>query len=611
MAIPNRAIRVDDSTSNHLPNDSESYEIIQNPQKKLEVTMHWQDICFKAGNLEILKGVTGISRPRELTAIMGSSGSGKTSLLSILSNQIFPNKKNLITGTVRLNEKLIKDVDFQSYVKYVMQQDIVLPTLTPRESLTFAARLKVGGTAESINDLVDEILEKLKISNVSDNLIGNEQIKGISGGEKKRLCIGIEMISDPPVIILDEPTSGLDSYTAKIIIALLKETASEGKTILMTIHQPSEDIYEMIDSLILMASGNFIYQGPQIQARVHFDNLGFVCHEHTPPPDHFMRILHIKNTKNLSKDEEKRINLFITSYKSTENNIDFSYSSKPIPYFQSNFKPSLFEVFSICLKRSFMNARRNPMLFAVKIVQAIFMGTILALLFRDLGYGRTQVVNRKGLLYFITTNIVMTGALANCLTFPIERPIMIKDYKEGLYGVVPYFLSKIIAELPMIILITLLYSLICYFATDLNLESADKFFTFYGILFLLSLSGMSIGNFSGSISVDFEAATVFSPVFSAPFMLFGGFFSNTNSLSVAFEWIKYISPFSQGYEAFILNEFEGLPYDKEDFKDASPIEELGFSGEIWHKCGILLLIILVECVLALISLKILAEKAKR
>ena len=597
--------------SNNNRVDSESYEIVQTPYNAQEVTLYWEDIRFQAGKQEILKGVTGICRPREVTAIMGSSGSGKTSLLSILSNQIFPNKKNIISGTIKLNDKSIKEVDFVSYVKYVMQQDILLPTLTPRESLTFAARLKVGGSAHHMSQLVEDLLEKLKISNVSENLIGNEYIKGLSGGEKKRLCIGMEMISDPPVLILDEPTSGLDSFTAKLVIALLKSSANEGKTILMTIHQPSQDIYEMIDTLILMASGHFIYQGPQIDARAHFDNLGYVCKERTPPPDHFMRILHIKNTHKLNEDEEVRINLFISTYNSKASQLDLKHLSKEIPYSVSAYKPSVPRVFKICLERSFHNARRNPMLFGVKMMQAVVMGTILALLFRDLGYGRTQVANRKGLLFFITVNTAMFGVIGNSLTFPVERPIMIKDYKEGLYGVVPYFFSKFVAELPVVFLFTLVYSLLSYFATDLNLETGDKYFSFFGILFLTHLSGMCIGNFAGAISPNFEAASVFGSVFAAPLMLFGGFFSNSDSLSTAFEWVKYISPFSRSYEAFILNEFEDLPYDKDDFKDASPIDELGFAGEIWEKCGELLLIILGSCLLSLISMKILAKREKR
>lgn len=597
-------------TSHQNRYDSGSFEIISDPSDQ-EVSLIWTDIKYQAGDLEILKGVSGISRPREVTAIMGTSGSGKTTLLSILSNQIFPNRKNKISGTVKLNDKLTNELDFMSYVKYVMQEDILLPTLSPRETLTFSARLKVGGSSESICNLVDNMLEKLKISEVSDNLIGNEIIKGISGGEKRRLCIGLELISDPSVVILDEPTSGLDSYTAKLVVSLLKHLASEGKTILLTIHQPSEEIFEMIDTLILMARGSFVYQGPAEEARNHFDGLGFVCGDHTPPPDHFMRILHIKNTKSLTADEEKRLETFISSYQELQLKLNFAFNGLSPVYSICEFKPSLKEVFAICLKRSFLNAKRNPMLFAVKVVQALVMGTILSLLFRDLGYSRTQVQNRRGMLFYITINTGMFGVMANTITFPVERPVMIKEYKENLYSIFPYFMSKFIAELPMVLTFTFIYSTMIYFSTDLNLKSASHFFNFFGILFLVHLCGLSLGNFAGAVSSNFEAATMMGPTLVGPLVLFGGFFSNTNSLSTAFDWIKFISPFSRGYEAFVINEFRDLDYDRKDYNGTTPLSELGFSGEIWHKCGAMIIIVVGASVLALTAMKILAEKAKR
>lgn len=585
--------------------DSESYEIIPTGQP-LEAYLDWKDIVFKASGVEILKGVTGQARPKEILAIMGSSGSGKTSLLSILSNQIFPNRKNIISGSVTLNGVLIKTINYQTFTKYVMQQDILLPTLTPRESLRFAARLKVGGSAKEVQEKVEEVLSNLKLLKAADNIIGNEFIKGLSGGEKKRLSIGLEMIANPLVLILDEPTSGLDSYTSKIVIGLLKAAANSGKTIIMTIHQPSEEIYEMIDRLILMVSGHFVYQGLAKDAKGHFDNLGYVCGERSPPPDHFMRILHLKNSREPTKEEKEKVDLFIGAYSTQESKIDYIQKFDKLPNTLTNFQAGLFETIKICLKKSFLNSSRNPMLFQVKIMQAITIGTILALLFRDLGYGRTQVENRKGLLFFITVNVVMFGAIANCVTFPVERPLFLKDYKEKLYGVVPYYLSKLVAELPVVFLFTFFYSVISYFATDLNVETADHFFVFFGILFLAHLGGIGIGNFAGSVSMNYDAANVFGPTFSAPLMFFGGFFSKSSSLTTAFEWVQYISPFSQAYEAFIINEFTDLPIDENDFQDGGPIEDLGFDGEIWEKVGNLLLIILGCILLTLTSLKIIA-----
>jgi ATP-binding cassette subfamily G (WHITE) protein 1 len=583
-------------------NDSGSYELAQTNKSTYEVSLSWKDVKFSFKNTQILKGVSGQANPKELLAIMGSSGCGKTSLLSILSDQLFPNNEIQISGTVQINTQSIKTLKYQSYCRYVNQQDILLSTLTPRESLYFAAKFKVEGTPFQINERVRKFLEKLNLVKAADNLVGSEMRKGLSGGEKKRLCIGMEMISDPVILILDEPTSGLDSHMAKMVIALLKEEAMNGKTVIMTIHQPGQDIFEMIDKLILMIAGHFIYQGPRSSALDYIQKLGFTCPPKTQAPDFFMRILHLKNRNSLTPEESETIEKLVSNYNSNEKTQD--PLSPMLPYSLNEFEPGLLYSISLLVRRSFLNAKRNPLLFRVKIGQALVMGTILSLLFRDLGYGWRQVNNRVSLLFFLTVNTIMFGVLANCGSFTLERPMFLKDYKEGLYGVIAYYYSKFIAELPTVILFTLIYSLIVYFSCDLNRESAKHYFIFLGIQMLAHICGMTIGNFAGSIAPSFGIASFIGTSSSVPLLLFAGYLSNTNSLTVAFEWVKYISPFSRVFEGFVLNEFDGLD------TDFSPVDRLDFTGEVWHKVGNLILIILGSMIMALSALKIKAERSK-
>lgn len=584
-------------------NNSCSYELVFSDQSSQpSVHLSWSNISYTVKDTKILNSVSGHANPNQILAIMGSSGSGKTSLLSILSHQLFPSKEVQISGTVELNGQNINTIKYQTYCRYVTQQDILLPTLTPRESLLFAARLKVKGSLKSHNEKVNKLLEKLNIVKCADNIIGNEYIKGLSGGEKKRLCIGMEMISDPLVLILDEPTSGLDSFTAKLIIKLLKEDAATGKTVIMTIHQPGQEIYENFDQLILMMAGYFVYQGPRAKAQKYFDSLGYVCPSNTRPQDHFMRILHLKNSRSLNEEDIEKLEKLKSHYKDPENP---TFQQNPLPYSMNDYRPGILSSILILLRRCFLNAKRNPGLFRIKIGQAIIIGTILSLIFRDLGYSYVQVKNRVGLLFFVTVNTVMFGALANSTTFPAERPMFLKDYKEGLYGVIPYYYSKFFAELPVVILFSLLYSLIMYFSCDLNIESPKHYFIFLGTIALLHISGMTIGNLAGSIAPTFGTASFLASTMAVPWLLFGGYLSNTNSLTTAFGWVKYISPFSRGFEALILNEFDGL--DVEEGIDAP--DSLGFYGEIWHRIGQLLLIIFVYMCLAITSLKIKAVRA--
>ena len=193
---------------------------------------------------------------------MGTSGSGKTSLLNLLSGRITAQPHLEIFGEINLNHIPIDTFNSNHYIKYVTQEDYLFSTQTVRESLTFAARLKVPNiTYAEIMNRVDLIINALKLEKVSDNIIGSLSTKGLSGGEKKRLSIGNELISNPSVLILDEPTSGLDSSTAELVVDLLKEQAKIGKTIVFTIHQPGFKIFNVFDRLILMSEGEFVYQG--------------------------------------------------------------------------------------------------------------------------------------------------------------------------------------------------------------------------------------------------------------------------------------------------------------------------------------------------------------
>ena len=468
---------------------------------------------------------------------MGSSGSGKTSLLSLISNQIIPQSNTQISGRVEVNQVDIKTFDFSSYASYVMQQDILMPTLTVKEALIFAATLKLKGSKHFIESRVDSIMKDLKLTKIADSIIGNELIKGISGGEKKRVCIGIELISEPQILILDEPTSGLDSFTAELVIDLLKSQAKKGKTIVLTIHQPSSSIYKSFDRLILLVEGNTIYQGAAQDSVKYFTSLGYECPESTNPPDYYMRIMHIINRHNLTDDEIKKLDLFYSSYKTIEKSALSEINSKvssPIDTSKKSHKAGFFLEFKTLLKRAFVNSMRNPMIFAVTLMQFIVNAALADILYRDLSHSLTGVQAREGFLYFTTINLVMFGSLSHGMTFPSERPIFLKDYKQGLYGVNSYFFSKMVSELPGEIFCVLLYSLIQYFAVNLNTNTPGQFFVFFGISVLCHLVGCAYGNLSGAMSKDHMAAAVYGPTISAPLMMFAGFFSKGNSLSRAF-----------------------------------------------------------------------------
>ena len=153
---------------------------------------------------------------------MGSSGAGKTSLLNIISDRIASTRTNKISGKITINDQVpLNSQTFGLVASYVMQDDVLFYNFTPREALKFAARLKLPISSEEQDQRVEELLHELGLISASDTLIGNARFKSLSGGEKKRTAIGVELISDPSMILLDEPTSGLDSFKALSIVKLL------------------------------------------------------------------------------------------------------------------------------------------------------------------------------------------------------------------------------------------------------------------------------------------------------------------------------------------------------------------------------------------------------
>lgn len=215
--------------------------------------------------INFLNSVNGIAKPGEVLAIMGASGAGKTTLLNVLT---FRNKGNLeISGDIRINGKLVTSGQQLAVISgYVQQNDIFIGTLKVKEHLRFYTMLKMGSSAtqSAKDDRVEEIMTDLNLKKCQDTLIGVPSlgIKGISGGEMRRLAFASEIITNPGILFCDEPTSGLDSFMAMSIVDAMKNLALKGKTIICTIHQPSSEIFEKFDSLYLMAEGRVAYSGP-------------------------------------------------------------------------------------------------------------------------------------------------------------------------------------------------------------------------------------------------------------------------------------------------------------------------------------------------------------
>uniref|UniRef100_A0A8D3BX85 ABC transporter domain-containing protein n=1 Tax=Scophthalmus maximus TaxID=52904 RepID=A0A8D3BX85_SCOMX len=229
--------------------------------------------CRKTGpGKYILKDVSGIMRPG-MNAIMGATGSGKTSLLDVIAGRKDP--AGLRQGSVLVDGKTVTS-ELRLSSAYVVQDDILMGTLSVRENLLFSANLRLDPKRHSGADKhsrVDAIIQDLGLADCAKTKIGTEFIRGVSGGERKRCSIGMELITSPALLFLDEPTTGLDSNTANCIISLLHKLSRRGKTVIFSIHQPRYSIFKQFDHLTLMHKGEVVYAGAADHALGYFTDL--------------------------------------------------------------------------------------------------------------------------------------------------------------------------------------------------------------------------------------------------------------------------------------------------------------------------------------------------
>ncbi|KAJ1725983.1 hypothetical protein LPJ61_005503 [Coemansia biformis] len=234
------------------------------------------DVKVNGGVRRILHDISGAVYPGELVAIMGSSGAGKTTLMNVLSGRVQGGK---LHGEINFMGAKRDPHSFKRMLAFVEQDDLMYPTLTVEETLRTSAQLRLPDTKYTRAEKearVESVLRQLRLSRVKDSMIGGNGMRGVSGGERKRVSIGAELVTDPSILVLDEPSSGLDSSSAEMVISLTKEMSHERNLCtLMTIHQPSAEMVAQFDKLILLAQGKLVYIGPAKEALPYFENLGF------------------------------------------------------------------------------------------------------------------------------------------------------------------------------------------------------------------------------------------------------------------------------------------------------------------------------------------------
>ncbi|KAF8519557.1 hypothetical protein JB92DRAFT_3141717 [Gautieria morchelliformis] len=240
-------------------------------------SLHFSSLSYTLGSRTILDGITGHVKPGQVLAIMGASGAGKSTFLDILARK---NKKGLVTGTMLVNGRAVKDDDFRKVVGFVDQEDTLMSTLTVYETVLYSALLRLPRdmSIEAKKFRTLETMQELGILDIRDSRIGDTGRRSISGGEKRRVSIACELVTSPSILFLDEPTSGLDSFNAfNVVDCLVTLARNYNRTVIFTIHQPRSNIVALFDQLILLAQGKLVYSGALAKCQAYFEHIGHPC----------------------------------------------------------------------------------------------------------------------------------------------------------------------------------------------------------------------------------------------------------------------------------------------------------------------------------------------
>ncbi|KAI5961210.1 uncharacterized protein KGF55_004135 [Candida pseudojiufengensis] len=498
----------------------------------------------------LLNDINATFKANSVNCIMGPSGSGKSTCLNFLSNRLDRSSSFISSGNIKING--VQDVSRSQLSKisaYVTQHDdSLIADLTVRETLYYQARLRIPlEQHKSIPKIINKLIRQTGLIDCADTLVGNEYIKGISGGEKRRLSISIQLLSKPKILFLDEPTSGLDSSTAEAIFNLLTELAVEnGTTVILTIHQPSEDIFFNFGSLLFLGKGgNVIYNGSSSEIVPYLAKLGFTNVNNLNMADYILDL--ISNEEESIIDEKNdslqdRINLLINNWKYKEQTIRQNQTASPqqvINLSQFYFKRlSFIHTFPTVTERQFLTSYRSKDSIISRVGQTIFLTIIHTLFFAPLKNTQDGISNRLGLIQEVL-NLYFVGLVNNISLYPFERNLFYQEYKDGIYGVSEFGISYFLNELPTEILPSFFFSALIVFVCGLP-RNASMYFAMFCTGFVSINCGESLGIFVNSVFNHIEVATnvLSNAIIIAIFM--GG----TMSLHMPhfFKAINFISP---------------------------------------------------------------------
>ena len=484
----------------------------------------------------VLNDLTFCIRPKQMILVLGVPGCGKSTLFKLLSNQLTFGD---VSGHYFYNGHAPDTRKFHRLVSFVAQDDNHMAAYTVRQTFEFAARCQMPeGTPEhKVQERVQVVMEVLKLDHRADTLVGDNLLRGVSGGEKKRVTIGVEFMKGPGLYLMDEPTTGLDAKTAIDIFQSVRTVADSGPPVLVVLKQPSYELYELFDQVMILTQGSLAFMGPIHKAEPYFEHLGYRCPKGMNPVDFLSEVVetpHLypipdaelddKMIQNRPTTQQDFINCYQQSrYHRRQEKLVLSLRPQMVtrrfpapremhpdnPEYFSQYPQPLWKQIQLCTKRAFQFVGHAPNKMIFRIVKSVIMALFIGSMFWDLTRtynhskpGQKDSLSLQGLMFNVIA-FVGFAALAIMPQAIVERTVFYQQRANRYYSTFPYFLAGIVVELPIAICEAVVYGSIVYWMTGLSAE-IDRFVFFLLVNIALSLAMNAVCRFVACASRDFQ-----------------------------------------------------------------------------------------------------------
>ncbi|MCL7039186.1 hypothetical protein MKW94_021027 [Papaver nudicaule] len=508
----------------------------------------------------LLNDISGAPREGEILAVLGASGSGKSTFIDALAGRI---EKRSLKGSVMLNDEVLDTRLLKLLSAYVMQDNLLFPMLTVEETLMFSAEFRLPYVLSNSKKRarVQALIDQLGLQNAANTIIGDESHRGVSGGERRRVSIGINIIHDPVILFLDEPTSGLDSSSAFALVKTLQRIAQNGSVVIMSIHQPTYRILGLLDRLTFLA-----------RASSH------PVSENENPTEFALDLI------NEYEGSEAGTKCFIELYKSWQNtnypgnsdsgNCSLSlrdavlasisrgklasssasnHSSPTTSIISTSAHPFWLE-FMVLTKRSIRNSSRMPEVFVARLVPVIVTCLIVASIYWRLDNSPKGAQERLGCLGFLITVAYFNSGDALPLIFQ-ERFILCRETAYNAYRHSAYVLSSAVTEMPSLVILSLAITVTTFWAVGLA-GGFQGYLFFFAAILAAYWSGSSFVAFVGAVVPHIMLGCVVILVSFGCFFLFSGLFISRDRIPVYWIWLHYLSLLKYPFEGVMQNEFD-------------------------------------------------------